>query len=176
MRKVFQCKDDIMGARPEGIIDYIFHKTNQLLITTVTAPAVTPGRNNIDLFPTGHAIMDSDMYEDALRVCGYLYLLLKDPCNIPHALSTSNPVIIKVWFLSDNLAGLIWISLFWWLITKRHGCQTYREKLMARFMGPTWGPSGATRTQVGPILAPWTLLSGLTVFLPWRLWEFLSHL
>ena len=28
-------------------------------------------------------------------------------------------------------------------------------------MGPTWGPSGADRTQVGPMLAPWTLLSGL---------------
>ena len=28
-------------------------------------------------------------------------------------------------------------------------------------MGPTWGPSGADRTLVGPILAPWTLLSGL---------------
>ena len=28
------------------------------------------------------------------------------------------------------------------------------------FMGPTWGPSGADRTQVGPMLAPWTLLSG----------------
>ena len=26
-------------------------------------------------------------------------------------------------------------------------------------MGPTWGPSGADRTQVGPMLAPWTLLS-----------------
>ena len=33
--------------------------------------------------------------------------------------------------------------------------------LIARFMGPTWGPSGADRTQVGPMLAPWTLLSGL---------------
>ena len=32
--------------------------------------------------------------------------------------------------------------------------------LIARFMGPTWGPSGANRTQVGPMLAPWTLLSG----------------
>ena len=27
-------------------------------------------------------------------------------------------------------------------------------------MRPTWGPSGADRTQVGPMLAPWTLLSG----------------
>ena len=27
--------------------------------------------------------------------------------------------------------------------------------------GPTWGPSGADRTRVGPMLAPWTLLSGI---------------
>ena len=32
--------------------------------------------------------------------------------------------------------------------------------LIARFMGPAWGPSGADRTQVDPMLAPWTLLSG----------------
>ena len=32
--------------------------------------------------------------------------------------------------------------------------------LIARFMGPTWGPSGSDRAQVGPMLAPWTLLSG----------------
>ena len=32
--------------------------------------------------------------------------------------------------------------------------------LIARFMGPTWGPSGADRTQVVPMLAPWTLRSG----------------
>ena len=31
---------------------------------------------------------------------------------------------------------------------------------IARFMGPTWGPPGADRIQVGPMLAPWILLSG----------------
>ena len=31
--------------------------------------------------------------------------------------------------------------------------------LIARFMGPTWGLSGAERTHVGPMLAPWNLLS-----------------
>ena len=31
--------------------------------------------------------------------------------------------------------------------------------LIARFMGPTWGPAGADRTQVGPMWATWTLLS-----------------
>ena len=34
--------------------------------------------------------------------------------------------------------------------------------LIARFMGPTWHTPGADRTQVGPMLAPWTLLSGYT--------------
>ena len=33
--------------------------------------------------------------------------------------------------------------------------------LIAGFMGPTWGPSGTDRTQVGPMLVPWTLLSGM---------------
>ena len=32
--------------------------------------------------------------------------------------------------------------------------------LIARFMGPTWGPTGTDRTQVGPMLAPWIFLSG----------------
>ena len=32
--------------------------------------------------------------------------------------------------------------------------------LIARLMGPTWGQSWADRTQVGLMLAPWTLLSG----------------
>ena len=35
-------------------------------------------------------------------------------------------------------------------------------------MEPTWGPSGADRTQVGPMLAPWTLLSGLPC--AYRIW------
>ena len=38
--------------------------------------------------------------------------------------------------------------------------------LIARFMEPTWGPSGADRTQVGPMLAQWTLLSGFSILRP----------
>ena len=37
-----------------------------------------------------------------------------------------------------------------------------KPSLITRFMGPTWGPSGADRTQVGHMLAPLTLLSGFT--------------
>ena len=31
---------------------------------------------------------------------------------------------------------------------------------ITRFMRPTWGPPGSCRPQMGPMLAPWTLLSG----------------
>ena len=31
---------------------------------------------------------------------------------------------------------------------------------IARSMGPTWGPPGSCRSQMGPMLVPWTLLSG----------------
>ena len=31
---------------------------------------------------------------------------------------------------------------------------------LARSMAPTWGPAGSCRPQAGPMLAPWTLVSG----------------
>ena len=37
--------------------------------------------------------------------------------------------------------------------------------LIARFMEPKWGPPGSCRPQMGPILAPWTLLLGLVGFI-----------
>ena len=33
---------------------------------------------------------------------------------------------------------------------------------ISRFMGPTWGPPGSCRPQMGPMVAPWTLISGQT--------------
>ena len=37
---------------------------------------------------------------------------------------------------------------------------------IAKFMGQTWGPPGSCQPQMGPMLAPWTLLSGV-VWLEW---------
>ena len=59
----------------------------------------------------------------------------------------------------------------------RCACRWPYPALIARFMGPIWGPYGADRTQVGPMLAPWILQSGwgfsygaylLVVFTHWR--------
>ena len=41
---------------------------------------------------------------------------------------------------------------------------------IAKFMGPTWGPPGSCRTQMGPMLAPWTLLSGKSTLFQVMVW------
>ena len=51
--------------------------------------------------------------------------------------------------------------------------------LIARFMGRTWSPSGADRTLVGPMLAPWTmwgvcLLKEITFY--GGLWRQINHI
>ena len=44
---------------------------------------------------------------------------------------------------------------------ERENCfMCWMPALRARFMGPTWGPSGADRTQVDPMMARLILLSG----------------
>ena len=58
-----------------------------------------------------------------------------------------------------------WLPCWWFIFTWQddratRGASWKYTTLISRFMGPTWGPSGADRTQVGPMLAPWTLLSG----------------
>ena len=45
-------------------------------------------------------------------------------------------------------------------------CKSSYSKVtqIAKFMGPRWGPPGSCRPQMGPMLAPWTLLSGTPCF------------
>ena len=44
------------------------------------------------------------------------------------------------------------------VVVKQHWHIRRVDTQIARLMGPTWDPSGADRTQVGPMLSPWTLL------------------
>ena len=45
----------------------------------------------------------------------------------------------------------------------------YIVSQIARFMGPTLGPPGSCRPHMDPMLAPWTLLSGVGMIL--RIWQ-----
>ena len=72
------------------------------------------------------------------------------------------PLIIRVWFGCPYCPNLLhWHRLpvirpwhrYW---TVYFGiCDTHPDST-----GSTWGQTGADRTQVGPMLAPWNLLSG----------------
>ena len=57
--------------------------------------------------------------------------------------------VVTVYVINDVASLCTSLSLFPTAIT-----------LIARFMGPTWDPSGADRTQVVPMVAPWTFLYG----------------
>ena len=50
-----------------------------------------------------------------------------------------------------------------------NGRRYYKYAQIAKFMGPTWGPPGSCRPQMGPILSTWTLLSGC-IFIGFSHW------
>ena len=58
-----------------------------------------------------------------------------------------NFIEVEIWYKSLQWNVGIWWSKELWI------------SLIARFMGPTWRPPGSCWPQMGPMLAPWTLLS-----------------
>ena len=59
-------------------------------------------------------------------------------------------------------------SNFWFVFSLSHCSDVgnillYWTTKIAKFMRPTWGPSGSCQPQMGPMLAPWTLLSGYAI-------------
>ena len=60
------------------------------------------------------------------------------------------PVTYSISVATQKYAGIF---------NRIHRC-IYQASQIAKFMGPTWGPPGSCRPQMGPLLAPWTLLSG----------------
>ena len=80
-------------------------------------------------------------------------------------------MLLDFWSAGPSPPEAIGWWLKWWLLisTAHHTCHGQRQNwyvfchdkpLIARFMWPTWGPFEADTAQVGPMLAPWTLLSG----------------
>ena len=64
----------------------------------------------------------------------------------------------------------IFMGIHWWRMVPLQK----EASQIARFSWPTWGPPGSCRPQVGPMLAPWTLLairSGRMFHVVISLWE-----
>ena len=54
------------------------------------------------------------------------------------------------------------VNLLRWPNGETHQCHICSISQIAKFMGPRWGPPGSCRPQMGPMLAPRTLLSGMS--------------
>ena len=84
-------------------------------------------------------------------------------------LQTKTPAICMLWcghFTATNgrsnrkmLPSEIVTETPWLSWDRETACDWWIPQI-AKFMGPTWGPPGPCRPQMGPMLAPWTLLSG----------------
>ena len=75
-------------------------------------------------------------------------------CECRHQLSVTN---------CPGMASLMRPKLY---ISVRLYCG-FSNMIIAMFMGPTWGPPGSCRPQMGPMLTPWTWLSGILAPYKW---------
>ena len=90
------------------------------------------------------------IYLDVIKYAYLISILVKEAQVI--WLLQCSPII--TWSVFPTLRDMV---QFW-------GFKVPLQILIARFMGPTWGPSGANRTQMGPMLASWTLLSRMAIW------------
>ena len=88
-------------------------------------------------------------------------------------------LFVDIWLIAANLTVSPYILIVralneWYeqVAAQKHNLSHDNEDVteevpsltqIAKFMGPTWGPPGSCRLQMGPMLAPWTLLSGNTL-------------
>ena len=94
-------------------------------------------------------------------------------CDIIHYLLFVLLLCLKLCFYFLSITLVLSFCIDRVLIPSIHNSAS--SSLIARFLGPTWGPPGADRTQVSPMLATWTLLSGLLTFLYMSCSTYLSH-
>ena len=82
--------------------------------------------------------------------------------------------VLHICFLLVSCGWLIRVDLVCSRSRVANGCSA--THLIARFMGRTWDPPGADRTQMGPMLATWTLLSGSLLYMRKSVMFFISWL
>ena len=83
----------------------------------------------------------------------FLWYVITHPCPKSNSISAKQPQKLKHGWI------ITYPSFMWTLSLTNAGLATQ----IAKFMGPTWGPPGSCRPQMGPMLAPWTLLSGYNI-------------
>ena len=79
-------------------------------------------------------------------------------------LLNNNTQHTRVYSKLKNMLSVCRLTQCGWLYRSVFPVTPIRNSIItaqiARFMGPTWGSPGSSRRQMGPMLAPWILLSG----------------
>ena len=78
-------------------------------------------------------------------------LIRLTPPSLWAKMATASSAINTRAFSWMKRCGFIWNALDYRVVSQ-----------ITRFMGPTWDPPGSCRPQMGPMLAPWTLLLGVS--------------
>ena len=108
-------------------------------------------RKHCKLFSCGH---DSEVTENK-RPCFVMPVSMSRNINalfLTNIMSLTVPEKIRVAWYKLILCSIAWIIVY--------DLYVWRTTRIAKCMGPTWGPPGSCRPQMGPILPPWALLLG----------------
>ena len=109
----------------------------------ITNPPVTDSSPSPITSEWSTVLLPTDVHF-ILEVWGPFRTLFHDTTS----LYTTEPVLNQITLATQHRSHWLWPEV----------CSTPTQ--IAKFMGPTWGPPGACRSQMGPMLAPWTLLIG----------------
>ena len=92
------------------------------------------------------------------------------PCKVWDEITypSQTSMVSPSWSFGMDIIGYNYLSM---LELKSNPISTQ----IAKFVVPTWGPAGSSRPQMGPMLAPWTLLSGY-LFLFLTHWGWATHI
>ena len=102
------------------------------------------------------------LIEDKSPVVSKMALRKPEPCYYyrdSYAWDKTRQSFTKI---HDNIYGTTKL-LNWQDISGTWIFRHSNQSQIAKFMGLPWGPPGSCRTQMGPMLAPWTLLSGIRI-------------
>ena len=84
-------------------------------------------------------------------------------CNEGNVCASLLPHLSEHWAI--KLLDDFWVTILkrfktsWWP-RRPWQCLNIQSQI-AKFMRPTWGPPGSCQPQMGPMLVPWTFLSGV---------------
>ena len=147
----------ISETAADFIIIFIVHY-NDVIMSAIAFQITSP----TILYSTIYSGADQRKHQSSASLA-FVWGIHRWPVNSPH----KGPVTRKR-FPFDDIIMSFYLNSHrdngWVRRQQKHDVNWLNQPIeyprKAKFIGPTWGPPGSCRPQMGPMLAPWTLLSG----------------